>query len=126
MAGRPDQHHATLHSMNFLPPVLVHAGTGVLQLLIAGILTADPIWCMYPLKKGTCPDAVRECSAPQRGVDSAENTIFGRITTFKCKAFQSYPDLGVEAGGIFPQVDHDVLLLCVVLKHDLVGFTPDA
>ena len=81
---------------------------------------------MYPLKKGTCTDAVRECSAPQRGVDSAENTIFGRITTFKCKAFQSYPDLGVEAGGIFSQVDHDVLLLCVVLKHDLVGFTTDA
>ena len=34
--------------------------------------------------------------------------------------------LGIESRGLFRQVDEDVFLLGVVLKNDLVRFTPDA
>lgn len=52
--------------------------------------------------------------------------LFGRRSPLKRVTLRRASALGVEAGGLFPKVDHNVLLLRVVLKHDLVGFTPDA
>ncbi|SCM73318.1 hypothetical protein KL86DES1_21225 [uncultured Desulfovibrio sp.] len=39
-------------------------------------------------EKVKCSNAARECSAPQRGVDSAANRIFGRMAPLKCLTFQ--------------------------------------